>query len=209
MKEFHVMCDLLALFCSDLISFSIIGSTISFRFVYRSLSVHLTRYISIDITDEFAINSSIDHCKWLESHIFCVFLLCKTQHCPKIFSKPVIKNDFNKSCLFSCCLIHYRRSRKSRYFFFANKISNLFRALILILLYYPKKIAPEEKEIFENILEECRKQNNATEADMESIMNGQVPETPAAKCTMTCTMKEFGIVINLMTEFIKTTQIAI
>lgn len=41
----------------------------------------------------------------------------------------------------------------------------------------------------------CREQNNATEADMAPIMDGKIPETPAAKCTMTCTMKEFKIVM--------------
>lgn len=46
------------------------------------------------------------------------------------------------------------------------------------------------------VTKNCREQNNATEADMESIMDGKVPETTAAKCTMTCTMKEFKIVIS-------------
>lgn len=43
----------------------------------------------------------------------------------------------------------------------------------------------------------CREQNNATEADMEAMMEGKILENVAAKCTMTCTMKEFKIVIVL------------
>lgn len=48
--------------------------------------------------------------------------------------------------------------------------------------------------MFMMFTEDCRKDNNATEADMEVMMEGKL-ETRAAKCTMTCTMKEYKIVI--------------
>lgn len=44
--------------------------------------------------------------------------------------------------------------------------------------------------------ENCRKLNNATDADMDVMMDGKIPETPSAKCTMTCTLKELKLVIN-------------
>lgn len=53
----------------------------------------------------------------------------------------------------------------------------------------------------------CREQNNATEADLESMMEGKLPDTPAAKCTMTCTMKEFKIVIMSWSNFAKNRNI--
>lgn len=42
--------------------------------------------------------------------------------------------------------------------------------------------------------EECRKTHKATDEDMNTIMEGNIPSTPAAKCTMTCTMKQFKMV---------------
>lgn len=43
----------------------------------------------------------------------------------------------------------------------------------------------------------CRDENkyNASDADIEMMMQGKLPDNPAAKCTMTCTLKEFKIVI--------------
>lgn len=43
--------------------------------------------------------------------------------------------------------------------------------------------------------EECRKTHKATDDDMKLIMEGKIPESKEAKCTMTCTIKQFKMVI--------------
>lgn len=42
--------------------------------------------------------------------------------------------------------------------------------------------------------EDCRNQNNATEADVEFWYKNKNVETPAAKCTFTCMLKELHLV---------------
>lgn len=46
----------------------------------------------------------------------------------------------------------------------------------------------------------CRESNNATEADVEAMMEGKILETQSAKCTVTCALKEFRIVIARLLE---------
>lgn len=41
----------------------------------------------------------------------------------------------------------------------------------------------------------CREKNNATEADMEFMMKGKIPETTSAKCTIMCLLEDYKIVI--------------
>lgn len=52
--------------------------------------------------------------------------------------------------------------------------------------------------------EDCRKTNKATDEDMNLVMDGKIPESKEAKCTMTCTMKQFKMVKNMkMVYFIE------
>lgn len=51
--------------------------------------------------------------------------------------------------------------------------------------------------MFMAFTEDCRKSSNATDADMNEILEGNVPTSQGAKCTITCVMKQFKIVSNL------------
>lgn len=66
-----------------------------------------------------------------------------------------------------------------------------------------QKVTEDEKEMFMMFTKECRDTHKATDEDMKNIMDGNIPSTPAAKCTMTCTMKQFKMVGRLMESLLQ------
>lgn len=51
------------------------------------------------------------------------------------------------------------------------------------------------------LTEKCRKMNNASEEDMNSFLGGAMPMSKAIKCTLTCAMQEYQIVIITTTKY--------
>lgn len=53
----------------------------------------------------------------------------------------------------------------------------------------------EEKQMLMALTEDCRKKNNATEEDMNDIFEGKMTISKAAKCTGTCAMQQYNLVM--------------
>lgn len=52
----------------------------------------------------------------------------------------------------------------------------------------------KDKGKFQETIDNCKKQTNATEADVEVIKNHQIPKTREAKCLLACTHTALGFV---------------
>lgn len=52
----------------------------------------------------------------------------------------------------------------------------------------------EAKEMFRNMSQECKEQEKATDADVETMVNENYPETKEGKCLVACMQETFGIV---------------
>lgn len=52
----------------------------------------------------------------------------------------------------------------------------------------------EAKEMFRNMSQECKEQEKATDADVETMVNENYPESKEGKCLVACMQETFGIV---------------
>ena len=52
----------------------------------------------------------------------------------------------------------------------------------------------EAKEMFRNMAQECKEQEKATDADVETMVNENYPESKEGKCLIACMQETFGIV---------------
>lgn len=46
------------------------------------------------------------------------------------------------------------------------------------------------------LTEDCRKEHKITDEEMDIILEGNIPESIEGKCTLTCTMKQFNVVMK-------------
>lgn len=52
----------------------------------------------------------------------------------------------------------------------------------------------EEREIEKKVLEECKEPTNATDEDVNVLINHEIPQTRTAKCLVSCAQEKVGIV---------------
>jgi metal-dependent amidase/aminoacylase/carboxypeptidase family protein len=52
----------------------------------------------------------------------------------------------------------------------------------------------EAKEMFRNMSQECKEQEKATDADVETMVNENYPDSKEGKCLVACMQETFGIV---------------
>lgn len=69
-----------------------------------------------------------------------------------------------------------------------------FLALCLIIGSVRAMDKKEAKEMFRGMSAECKEQENATDADVETMVNENYPETMPGKCLVACMQEQFGIV---------------
>lgn len=68
--------------------------------------------------------------------------------------------------------------------------------------FYFKKISDDDREMFKTMTEDCKKTSKASDADVDNIMDGKIPETQESKCMMTCIMKQFTMVRSIFYCFV-------
>lgn len=54
-----------------------------------------------------------------------------------------------------------------------------------------------DEMLSEEILQECKNQEIATDEDVQTIGNHNIPETRGAKCLLACTMEKFDVVSKI------------
>lgn len=52
----------------------------------------------------------------------------------------------------------------------------------------------EAKEMMRGMCEECKEKENATDADMDTMLDEKYPETREGKCLVACMQETFGVV---------------
>lgn len=52
----------------------------------------------------------------------------------------------------------------------------------------------EAKDMFRNMSQECKEQEKANDADVETMVNENYPETKEGKCLVACMQETFGVV---------------
>lgn len=55
-------------------------------------------------------------------------------------------------------------------------------------------VSEDMKETARGLAEDCVKETKASKADMESMINQELPKSPEGKCLMACMMTQFGVV---------------
>lgn len=52
----------------------------------------------------------------------------------------------------------------------------------------------EAKDMFRSMSQECKDQEKATDADVETMVNENYPDSKEGKCLVACMQEQFGIV---------------
>jgi metal-dependent amidase/aminoacylase/carboxypeptidase family protein len=58
----------------------------------------------------------------------------------------------------------------------------------------------EAKEMFRNMSQDCKEQEKASDADVETMVNENYPETTPGKCLVACMQETFGIVCHVISD---------
>ena len=75
-------------------------------------------------------------------------------------------------------------------------------AMSLLVVAVTAIVKEEAKEMFRNMSQKCKEQEKASDADVETMVNENYPESREGKCLVACMQEKFGIVSWFMQSFI-------